>query len=304
MVRYGVDDPNAKGRRFIFTLNHPTEEETPDSILEWPGIQFIVFQKEKGATSGIEHYQGYFELSGVGQQRISTLKRRLNGRAYFAVAQGNVEDGRKYSTKEATRIDGPWERGVPRSGQGHRSDLVAVADQVKQSLPMRVIAENNPTAYIKYYRGILALRQQLQEVRKEATKGIYIWGPAGTGKTTWTRDRHPGAYWKSADQWWQNYDSEEVVVFDEWLCNHHRITDMNQLISNCPYKVQTKGGSVEFVAKTVIVISNVSLFDAYRNCPQEVREAFMGRFEYFHKLEKRSEPIRVDNPFYTQRNAA
>lgn len=294
------DDPRAKGRRFLFVLNNPTAEETPESVLAWP-VKFITFQLERGERCGTLHYQGYLESEG--QVRISSLK-KLNSRAHFRLARGNVEENRAYASKEKTRVDGPWERGTPSGGQGQRSDLLVVADQVKQMVPLRLIAESHPTSYIKYHRGILALRQRIQKPRQHTTEGVYIWGPPGTGKTTWAIAAHPGAYWKTSDMWWQDYDGEETVIFDEWLCAHHKLTEMNQLVSHNPHKVQSKGGSVEFVAKKVIIISNIPLYDAYPNCPQMAREAFLGRFKVYHKLTKDGEPILTDNPFYTRRMAA
>lgn len=144
-------------RNWCFTLNNPT------APIEWPSdkITYAVYQKEKG-ENGTEHYQGYVELKNV--QRLSALKKILPT-AHWEIRRGTQEQARDYAMKEDTRIDGPWEFGELKA-QGKRNDLEQAYKLLKEGGAKRV-AQEMPTVYIKFHRGLHALEAALDEPEKE-----------------------------------------------------------------------------------------------------------------------------------------
>ena len=63
-------------------------------------------------------------------------------RIHLETAQGTKDQNIKYCSKEDTRIDGPWEFGDRETHQGTRTDLNAVAEDVKAGKSLEDIAEN------------------------------------------------------------------------------------------------------------------------------------------------------------------
>lgn len=52
--------PSPQSKRWTFTLNNPTDEESPDLVhekLAEQGYKYLVFQKEVGSDN-TPHYQG------------------------------------------------------------------------------------------------------------------------------------------------------------------------------------------------------------------------------------------------------
>lgn len=114
--------------------------------------------------------------------------------------------------------------------------------------------------YMRYSKGIVRALGIMTEGRKEQTKLIVLWGASGTGKSQWAQEyvKDKRAYYvmQPTDKlWWDGYDGHEVIIIDEfygWI----RRAAMQRLVDKLPYKVETKGGSVDIRATLVIITSN------------------------------------------------
>lgn len=90
-------------RRFVFTLNNPTEHEFGAVEAFLQNCQFWVFQKEEG-KAGTHHLQGYFEYKNP--KEWDSLRKKL--RWHLEPARGSRFQSWNYCTKVSTRIEGPW----------------------------------------------------------------------------------------------------------------------------------------------------------------------------------------------------
>jgi len=148
---------SAQSRSWVFTLNNPTE----DSVPVHPKERYCVYQLEAGSTP---HFQGYIELTAP--CRLSAMKKWLPT-AHFENRRGTPEEARAYCMKDETRLSPPVERGKFKGEQGKRTDLAAVAEMVQDGATMKEVAAAHPEAYIKFNKGILALKNILKTLPRD-----------------------------------------------------------------------------------------------------------------------------------------
>ena len=93
----------SKVNAWCFTLNNPTEEEVRNLKVLPRGIQYLIWQEERG-ENGTLHLQGYFE--SVQRVTVQWLKNNFNGRAHFEVRHGTQEEACAYCRKADTYTGG------------------------------------------------------------------------------------------------------------------------------------------------------------------------------------------------------
>lgn len=281
-------------RNWCFTINNPTTEQVQQLSCLNPSVQFLVASLEKG-QQGTCHYQGYLELTR--HRRLAFVKNLLPT-AHLERRQGTAEQATKYCLKELT----PESIEILQNSQlgtyiGNLQDvtglpvtimqntaektlkeilskqsltktkdnrLIELATMVKSGADDITLAEHDAPFYIQYNKGLQQLRLLYQKQRNHAVEVIVIQGPTGTGKSKWCIDNYPDAYWKQRSNWWDNYNSQEVVILDEfygWI----PFDTLLRLCDRYPLLVETKGGQVQFVAKTIIITTNIIPSSWYKN---------------------------------------
>lgn len=141
---------------------------------------------------------------------------------------------------------------------------------------MEKIADEEFDVWVSHYRAFERFLLMKQKPRNHDVVVHVLQGPTGTGKSKWAMDHYPDAYWKQRSNWWDGYAGHETVVIDEfygWL-------PFDLLLRVCdryPLLVETKGGQVQFVAKTIIFTTNQLPAQWYRSCyfPSFVRRVTM-----------------------------
>lgn len=259
-------------RAWCFTLNNPSEEECPKKWILEERTKLCVYQMEMG-EEGTIHYQGYVEVKSP--MRLAALK-KWNGRVHWEKRRGRREDAMNYCAKEESRLEGPviydgeqWinsstdamnylksmtERGNKNCSTKLR--LSTIKDKLSQgSSTIEQIADEEFDLWVRYYRAFEKYICMKTKPRNHPVDVHVLQGPTGTGKSKWALETYSGAYWKQRSNWWDGYAGHEAVVIDEfygWL-------PFDLLLRICdryPLLVETKGGQVQFVAKTIIITTN------------------------------------------------
>lgn len=206
-----------------------------------------MYGRETG-RSETPHLQGCIEFPNA-----KTLQQvaRLIPRSHLEARKGTPEQASLYCKKQGDYV----EKGdLPK--QGGRSDLARAAEMVQAGGVLQVATEM-PAVYVRYHRGLEALRTIGYPERTEAPIVIWLWGATGTGKTREATDCD-SFYIKACDdkgwQWWNGYTQQKRIVCDEFdgcwpLRDWLRFTD------RYPYQGHTKGGFVRINSPEIYITS-------------------------------------------------
>lgn len=251
---------SGKSRNWCFTLNNPTleEEDVLITLINKERVKFVFWQLERGEETNTPHFQGF--VCFTHPVAMATAKATLeSGRYHLEIMRGTIEDSIRYCSKPDGRLRGPYQYGEqPR--QGARNDLKEVAEAIRGGASMRDLAESHPHQIIRYARGLQCLASYCSTPRSWVMDVAVYWGPTGSGKSRRANEELPGAYWKPAGPWWDGYDGQEDVIIDDFhsgRANEISITDLLRWLDRYPCRVPIKGGFVNFVARRVVITSNL-----------------------------------------------
>lgn len=298
---------SARGVRWCFTINNPTEEDVHNvkhlSEQDWVKSAIAEFEH---LNEGTPHIQGFMILNG--QKYLSWLKNAYFGpRIHLEVARGTTKQAWDYCTKEGNIIieynkpdtvdRTPHRRGDELARNILRDIGELDEEDFKEQYPSfylrnKPIYDQHRISYLQ--RTAIAYNSELHD------KNLWLYGPTGTGKTTFALSGLPvyQIYSKPAtNKWFDGFDParHKRVVLDD--------LPILQPGSNIPYylkiwadhygcTVEKKGSGTFLDARIpIIVTSNFSIDEAI---PNEIdRQAIKRRFRevYWdgHNIEMYSE---------------
>jgi len=178
--------------------------------------------------------------------------------AHLEARKGSAIEASEYCQKDESRKAGtlPVELGDRSTvTQGSRQDLLAVKNLLDKGASELEIADQEFPTWARNFRAIERYKRLQLEVRSWKTDLFIICGETGTGKSRICSETYPNAYWKPRGNWWDGYDQHETVIIDDfygWLPWDLLL----RLTDRYPLTVETKGGSVQFVAKAIVITSN------------------------------------------------
>jgi hypothetical protein len=273
---------NKQGKHWCFTLNNFSEEEHKQltELGSHDNVQYLILGKETG-ESGTPHIQGFISLKK--KKRFNWIKEAIGTRAHIEIAKGSPKQNRDYCSK-----DGAYEEygEVPR-GQGNRSDLEIAANLVRSGKRLREIAEEAPSAFIRYGSGISRLQFYHRPNRRCATPDIQtFWGPTGTGKTRRVWEfANPDELWISpGGSWFDGYDGHRAVLFDDFDGGWFKITYLLKLLDRYVMPIPIKGGHTWWYPDVIYITTNIEPKDWYPQAKSEHQKALLRRLTEFGKI--------------------
>lgn len=234
---------NARARNWCFTLNNYTTEEYTESEELGTRSSYLVVGKEVG-TNSTPHLQGYLEYPNA--VRGSAIRKLFNGRAHWEVRKGTAKQASEYCKKEKDF----FEMGSL-SAQGKRTDLEEVGAAVLNGASFQEIAHTFPGTYIKYHKGIAALKDAAKGLLdlgprdpNKPPRVIWRWGLAGVGKSRYVYDEHKTVFLQKGTKWWDGYQQQEAIIIDDFD-GRWGYRDLLKVLDRYPLRVEIKGGTIE-----------------------------------------------------------
>lgn len=254
---------------YCFTYNNYTEdgEENLKLYLQ-EHCKYAIYGHETAPTTGTPHLQGFLSLKK--KQRMQTIQNILLPRGInmsLLIANGTGIQNRVYCTKADP--EHYFEHGdIGLTGQGSRTDLLEIAEKLKEGTTLETIAYDYPVEWIKYNKGIISLNSAMKKRKIPAFRDITVTvlvGTGGVGKTYKAITdcialtmQHPyicNIPTKTSPTWWDNYDGEEGLLIDDfygWMPPH----ELYRVLDKYKYQVQYKGGYHWAEWKYVWITSN------------------------------------------------
>jgi len=232
-----------RSRNWCFTCNNYSDEDLRTVCAL--DHNYLVTGFETG-ESGTPHIQGYIELPNG--KTFKALKKALPN-FHLEARKGTALQASGYCKK-----DGKYEEYGVLTAQGKRNDIKAVVDDISLGKSFEDILDNHTT-----YQALQIAKVAIpyKEPKRDWVPEVYwYWGPPGTGKSHAAYTKFPDLRCHIQDpaiKWYDGYDRHEVVILDDFRSHHMSFTTLLHILDRYPYKVETKGGTRQFVPKKIFI---------------------------------------------------
>ena len=234
-------------KSWCFTINNYTPEDL--RFVKNLECQRLAVGEEVG-ENGTPHLQG-FVIFKKGY-RFSGMK-KIFPRAHLQIAK-SWQHAWNYCIK-----DGKFHI-VCNSTQGKRNDIIAYRDAIKNGHSDRELCDEFPHEFLKFNRTD-RMRRAYIEPRNWMTKCLWIHGPAGSGKSTYIKQKYNFADidWLEYDgKYFSSYYNRDVVVLDDIDMDLISRSLFLKMVNHIPYKLRVMGSYQEFNPKLIVIITNDS----------------------------------------------
>ena len=302
-----------QARKWQLTINNPQDkgldhDAIKKALEQFKSCVYWCMADEVGLDTHTPHTHLFFCLKTPG--KFSTVKKRFP-EAHIEAARGTVQENRDYVSKSGkwsedeksdTSIPGTFEEsGEPpeEPGQGARTDIAVIYQQIEDGLSNAEIMAANPDAAMHIGK-MDKIRQDILEARyREQWRDLevtYIFGPTATGKTRGVMEQHGyGSVYRVTDynHPFDRYAQEPVLCLDEFRSSL-LIGDMLDYLDGYPLALPARYANRQACFETVYIISNINLREQYPNIQgtdPATWEAFLRRIHRVIEYRKAGEPI-------------
>lgn len=275
---------SGRAKHWVWTLNNFNETEVNllKAIDTDDGpITFVAWGVERGQQEQTPHLQGLVCLRN--RKRLAQVKRLLGSdRIHLEVMRGTIQEALDYCLKD----DGEhFQLGTMPTGQGSRSDLVALKNDIDSGKRVAEIADSHFTPFLKYHKGINLYFSLKAKKRSWETLNVVYWGRTGAGKTKAVHDNATDLYIHPGGQWFDGYMGQTQVLFDDYGGSEFKLTYFLKLLDRYPMSVPIKGSFVNWAPYEIYITSNRDPYDWYPNANSEHVAALMRRLSFIYKFD-------------------
>lgn len=272
VVNINVPMAPARFRSFVFTWNNPGPD-AERSLEQLPGYTYLTFGRELAPTTGTPHLQGFVRFrDGKSLSRVRVLLPGCHVETAFTVTAA-IE----YCQKGGDFVEF-GERPVDDASRGdaEKERWQKTWDHAKSG----GIENIDPDIRVRYYNAIKSIGKDYmgKPGRLAGPCGVWIYGRSGLGKTHSVFTKYPDLYSKNASKWWDGYQDQDVVLFDDmdpdcgkWAGRFFKIW-----ADKYPFIGDVKGGSAYIRPRRFIVTSQFTIEECFGEV--QTRDALNRRF--------------------------
>lgn len=136
-------------------------------------VRYVVCQLEE-TKEGKQHFQGYIELRTC-MRWFAIKEKYLTEDAHMEPRMGTRDQARDYCRDPEKRVEGTevYEWGEWIKGQGHRSDIANIAEDIKKN-GLEEAIDNNPGGYIRFHGGMQKLHNHYKRRERRKVKVVKL----------------------------------------------------------------------------------------------------------------------------------
>lgn len=267
-------------RNWLCTLNNPVADDMGlllKNLHESTGAVYTCGQLEKGHVEGTPHLQ--FTMNFATACRRTKITKVVQCHCTPVKVDNGVDT---YCMKEDTRVAGPWVYGT-RPIKNTKTDWQIVWDLAVANKLDDIPAQIRLTHYHKLKS--IAKDHLVLPPPSETTRGIWIHGSSGIGKSRTARQSYPDFYPKLCNKWWDGYTGQKTVIMDDIGKEHECLQQQLKIWADHHSCIlETKGGALTSTYDRFIVTSQYSIDDIFTDpC---TREALHRRYKVIHMLNR------------------
>ena len=245
-------------------------------------VRYVCWAPEKCPTTGRAHTQFYvyFLHHKTLSAAMKWLKKHWGFTSPVKMAEGTPEQNRIYCGHERYEREGKVKEANPEAEelgvlpqQGVKKTLKEAADLIKSGkMTADEMAMTDEGLYHQYGRTLTKIEDiHLRKQRRRwMTRGLWLWGDSGGGKS-WFCD-HVGAHaywWEPDGDWWEDYTGQEIIVINE-LRGEIKFQQLLTLVDEYPKRLRRRNRPpMPCLAKLVIVTCTKSPEELYKNVKED-----------------------------------
>lgn len=265
------DGSGRTARRWCFTLNNytPEEEAAVAAFAAKPDCVYLCVGREVG-ESGTPHLQGYVVMrNAIRMTALKVMSRRL----HCEIAVADTTMNRAYCSKDGNVA----EFGVPPREGEVLQKYCGELEKERWASARRAAAESRfddipDDIYVKHFGNVHAISACASvplPALDHLTRHLWYYGAPGTGKSLKARSEYPNAFIKDANQWWDGYSGQDVVIIED--LDHYNVGLTRSLkiwADIYDFPAERKGSTLGRIRpKLLIVTSNYSIDDIWSDKP-------------------------------------
>jgi len=188
--------------------------------------------------------------------------------------------------------------------QGKRSDLLEVQKKLDEGKGYQAVFRENFSSSARYSRFFKEYARLQAKPRDFKTIVTFLHGQSNAGKTTWVleqcKQQGLSVYWKPKGKWWDDYDSQDVVIMDEWDDTWWTFSETLNLFDRFPLRLESKNGHVIFNSKHIYITNNSDITLVYNHNDKSPRADSEKDFAFLRRIENIGSMARPINGVYQE----
>lgn len=173
----------------------------------------------------------------------------------------------------------------PANKKNKSKHLTTLTELVIEGSDMATVALEDPSTYVRNYRGLAALQTLTNKVPNFREMHVYLfYGVTGSGKTHTAFEVYPDLFKKPIGKglWFDGYERQKEILIDEFQ-GQWPLSDVLQIMDKYKCQVEVKGGHRYLFNEVLILTTNLH--------PAYYYESWVGREEHQKAFIRRIEKV-------------